>query len=98
MQPQPLAEIHPFTPTLHEWEHGIPVYCGPDWDWNVIEASMACSPHPTAKTLDSIDLFQDDIKYQIKAAFCRVFLWDDIVKLRPTNLKILPVAVVPQVN
>ncbi len=98
MQPQPLAGIHPFTPTLRKWEHGIPVDCGPDWDWNVIEAAVARGPHPTAKTLDLIALFQDDIKYQIKAGFCRVFQWDDIVKLRPTNLKISPVAVVPQVN
>ena len=27
-----------------------------------------------------------------------MFLWDDIVKMRPKNLKISPVAVVPQVN
>jgi hypothetical protein len=98
MQSQPLAGIHPFTPTLRKWEHGIPVDCGLDWDWNVIKAAVARGPHPTAKTPDSIALFQDDIEYQIKAGFCRVFLWEDIVKLRPTNLKISPVAVVPQVN
>jgi hypothetical protein len=31
MQPQPLADVHPFTPTLKEWRHGIEVDCGPDW-------------------------------------------------------------------
>jgi hypothetical protein len=31
MQPQPLAEVHPFTPTLHEWQQGIEVNCGPNW-------------------------------------------------------------------
>ena len=98
MQPQPLAGGHPFTPTLREWAHGIPVDCGPDWAWNVIEAAVARGPHPTAQTPDSIALFQDDIEYQIKAGFCRVFLWDDIVKMRPANLKISPVAVVPQAN
>ena len=30
--------------------------------------------------------------------FCKVFLWDDLQKLRPANLKISPVAVVPQVG
>jgi hypothetical protein len=30
MQPQPLAEVHPFTPKLWEWHHGIPVDCGPN--------------------------------------------------------------------
>ncbi len=25
MQPQPLAEVHPFAPTLWKWQQGIPV-------------------------------------------------------------------------
>ncbi len=87
MQPQPMAGVHPFTPTLRKWEHGIPVDCGSDWAWNVIEAAVARGPHPTARTPDSIALFHDDIEYQIKAGFCRVFLWDDIVRMHPANLK-----------
>jgi hypothetical protein len=59
---------------------------------------VAQGPHPTARTPDLVALFQEDIEYQIKAGFCRVLLWDDIVKMGPTNLKISPVAVVPQVN
>ena len=98
MQPQPLAGVHPFAPTLREWAHGIPVDCGPDWDWPIIEAAVERGPHPTARTPASIQLFKEDIAYQIKAGFCRVFLWDDIVRMRPKNLKISPVAVVPQVN
>ncbi len=30
--------------------------------------------------------------------FCKVYLWDDLQKMRPANLKISPVAVVPQVG
>ena len=30
MQPQPLAEVHPFTPVMREWREGIAVDCGPD--------------------------------------------------------------------
>ncbi len=30
MQPQPLTDVHPFTPTLQQWQQGIPVDCGPD--------------------------------------------------------------------
>jgi hypothetical protein len=30
MQPQPLAEVHPFTPTLKGWRHGIDMDYGPD--------------------------------------------------------------------
>jgi hypothetical protein len=61
MQPQPLAGVHLFSPTLQEWEHGIPVDCSPDWEWGVIEAAVARGPHPTARTPESVALFQDDI-------------------------------------
>jgi hypothetical protein len=47
MHPQPLAKVHPFTPTLKEWRHGIPVDCGPDWKWDVITAAVDHGPHPT---------------------------------------------------
>ena len=95
MQPQPLSAVHPFTPTLNKWRHGIEVDCGPDWSWDVVEAAVA-GPHPTAATPDSIALFKEDIAYQVKAGFCKVMLWEDLQRLRPHNLKISPVAVVPQ--
>jgi hypothetical protein len=98
MQPQPLAGVHPFSPTLQEWDHGIPVDCGSDWEWGVIKAAVLRGPHPTARTPESVALFKADIEYQIRAGFCRVFLWEDIVKMRPKNLKISPVAVMSQVN
>ncbi len=69
MQPQPLAEVHPFAPTLWKWQQGIPIDCGLDWDRSVIEAAVECGPHPTARTPKSIALFVEDIKYQIKANF-----------------------------
>ena len=98
MHPQPLAEVHPFTPTMKVWRHGIPVDCSPDWQWDVITATVDHGPYPTAWTPDSIALFKDDTEYQVKAGFCKVFLWDDLQKLRPANLKISPVAIVPQVG
>jgi hypothetical protein len=98
MHPQPLAKVHPITPTLKECRHGIPVECGPDWKWDVITAAVNHSPHPTAQTQDSIALFEEDIKYQVKVGFCKVYQWDDLQKLRPANLKISPVAIVPQVG
>ena len=36
--------------------------------------------------------------YQVKAGFCKIMLWEDLKRLRPLNLKISPVAVVPQVG
>ena len=98
MQPQPLAEVHPFTPVMHEWRHGIAVDCGPDWEWDVIEAAIERGPHPTARTPDAIELFREDIAYQVNAGFCQVMLWEDVKRLRPANLKISPVALIPQVD
>ncbi len=98
MQPQPLAEVQPFTPTLRKWQQGIPVDCGLDWDRSVIEAAIECGPHPMARTPESIALFTEDIEYQIKAGFCRVFPWEELKHCLPANFKISPVAVVPQVG
>jgi hypothetical protein len=64
----------------------------------VIEAAVECNPHPTAWTPKSIALFIEDIEYQIKAGFCRVFLWEEVQHCLPANLKISPVGVVPQVG
>jgi hypothetical protein len=98
MQPQPLAEVHPFTPTLQEWQHGIEVDCGPDWSWDVIEAAVARGPHLTASTLEALEVFREDIEYQVRAGFSKVISWEELKQLQPTNLKISPVACIPQVR
>ena len=98
MQPQPLADVHPFAPVLHTWREGIEVDCGPDWSWDTIETAIVRGPHPTAHTPDAIALFKEDIEYQVNAGFCKVMLWDDVKRLRPHNLKISPVALIPQVG
>jgi len=96
MQPQPLSNIYPFLSTLREWQAGIQVDCGPDWDMTTCDAAVERGPHPSAQTAEAIELFAEDISYQEKAGFCQVFLWDELRSLHPKNLKISPVAVVPQ--
>ena len=96
MQPQRLAEVHPFAPTLQRWRHGISVDCGQDWSWDVIESAVMRGPHPTARTMDAHSLFKEDIAYQVTAGFSRVMLWDEINRMRPRNLKVSPVALIPQ--
>ncbi len=96
MQPQPLADVHLFSPTMKQWRHGIVVDCGLDWSWDVIEAAVKQGPHPTACTTDAYELFAEDIAYQVTAGFSKVMLWDNIKQMRPRNLKVLPVALIPQ--
>jgi hypothetical protein len=74
------------------------VDCGPDWTWEVIKAVIARGPHPTACTHKAIALFEEDIEYQRRDGFCKVIQWEELKQLRPPNLKISPVAAVPQVS
>jgi hypothetical protein len=43
-----------------------------------------------------LQVFKEDINYQVRAGFCKVISWEDLTKLRPKNLKISPVACIPQ--
>jgi hypothetical protein len=52
---------------------------------------MAC-------THEAIALFEEDIEYQWQAGFCKVIPWEELKQLHPPNLKISPVAAVPQVG
>ena len=63
MQPHPLANVHPFSTTLHEWQHGIQVDCVPTWKWEDCEAAVEFGPHHSATTPEAIDLLNDDIGY-----------------------------------
>jgi hypothetical protein len=82
MKPQPLAAGHPFFDTLHEWGNkGIPVDCGPDWEWEVINQAVLHGPHQSALDLTNITLVHQDIQYQVDAGFLRVVLWSDLEKV-----------------
>jgi hypothetical protein len=97
LQPQLRAQGHPFFPTLHEWAtNGVPVDCGPNWEWEIVEQAVARGPHRSAMEKDNIALVHEDIQYQVDAGFSRIVLWSDLKKLRPPKLKISPMAVVPQ--
>ncbi len=72
--------------------------CGLDWSWDVIEAAVKRGPHPTACTPEAVALLEEDIEYQQKAGFCKVIPWEKIKRLHPPNLKISPMAAVPQVG
>jgi hypothetical protein len=97
MQPQPLAAGHPFFPTLHQWgTEGVPVDCGPGWEWDAVLAAVARGPHLSAMDPENIPLVHEDVQYQVDAGFSKIVLWDDLKKLKPRKLKISPIAVVPQ--
>eukprot|EP00978_Attheya_sp_CCMP212_P003747 scaffold7936_cov43-Attheya_sp.AAC.3 len=45
MRPAAWMDLHPFAPTLHEWEKGVPVNCGEDWSRETIDLAIAKGPH-----------------------------------------------------
>jgi hypothetical protein len=99
LQPQPRANGHPFFPTLNEWTtKGVPVDCGPDWRWDIVEQAVARGPHRSSMEKENIALVHEDIQYQVDAGFSRIMLWSELQKIRPPKLKISPMAVVPQKN
>jgi hypothetical protein len=59
---------------------------------------MARGAHRSALDPDSIALVPEDIQCQVDVGFCRIVTWKELQGLRPKNLKILPIAVVPQRN
>jgi hypothetical protein len=98
MAPSACVDFHPFVETLREWELGVPVDCGTPWDWTTIEAAVEKGAHKSALTPESIELIAEDVEYQVKAGYAQVISWDELQRLRPKNLKVSPLAVVPQRN
>jgi CCR4-NOT transcriptional regulation complex NOT5 subunit len=92
------VNFHPFTETLREWEEGVPVDCGEDWTLAQIEAAIAQGPHQSAMTPESLELIQEDIAYQVRAGYAEVVEWAWLKDNLPAQLKISPLAVVPQAN
>jgi hypothetical protein len=98
MAPSVCVNVHPFLDTLREWETGFPVDCGPAWDWGAVEAVVAKGVHKSATSQESITLIEEDVAYKVKAGYAQIISWEELQRVRPTNLKVSPLAVVPQQN
>ena len=99
LQPSPIAtNCHPFGPVLDDWKHGVPVDCGPDWSAEHINVAIQRGPHRSALTPEALQVFEEDIAYQVSAGFSEVIPLSELLSRNPPNLKISPVALVPQLN
>ena len=61
-------------------------------------AAVARGPHTSAMTEDARALIKEEMEYQIAAGFSEEMLWTDLQKSQPSNLKVSPLAVLPQVG
>ena len=99
MQPaQWIRDMHPFMTTLVEWATGVPVDCGVPWPMEAIDLAVARGPHRSALTTEARTLIVEEVDYQVKAGFTEVMDWETVKQLAPKNLKVSPLAVIPQVN
>ena len=78
MAPAACVNFHSFAPTLQQWEHGVPVDCGPDWEWETIEAAVQHGAHQSATTPESIALIKEDVAYQVKAGYAHIISWKEL--------------------
>ena len=90
--------FHPCVETLERWSNGVPVDCGLPWSSKAIETAATRGPHTSALTPDTRQLITDEVAYQIAAGFSEIMTWDAIQALKPAQLKVSPLAVIPQVG
>jgi len=63
-----------------------------------VVAAVEQGAHKLATSPESIALVAEDVAYQVKAGYATILPWEEVCRLRPPNLKISPLAVVPQRN
>jgi hypothetical protein len=98
MSPHTCVNFHPFAETLQQWEEGVPVDCGEDWTLEQIEAAIKQGPHKLALDPESIALIEEDVAYEVRAGYAEVVDWSKLRRQLPQQLKVSPLAVVPQHN
>lgn len=98
MDPEVWMRFHPFVATLEQWSTGVPVNCGEPWSSAAVEAAVTRGPHTSALTTEARQLIMDEMDYQVAAGFSEIQLWPDLQALNCHQLKVSPLAVIPQVG
>jgi hypothetical protein len=98
MDPAPWMRFHPFFATLEQWSTGVPVACGAPWTAVALQAAITRGPHTSALTPDARQLITDEMDYQVAAGFSEIMPWSEVQALHLRQLKVSPLAVIPQVG
>ena len=98
-EPAPWMRFHPFLATLVEqWASGVAALCGEPWSEAPILAAIERGPHTSPLMPEARDLIDNKMQYQIQAGFSEMILWSNVQHSYPANLKVSPLAVIPQVG
>jgi hypothetical protein len=99
MDPVPWMRFHSFAATLERRAAGVSATCGEKWTQAAITTRwMERGPHTSALSPDARKLIEQEAQYQSAAGFLAVVLWHNLRNKLPVNLKISPLAVIPQVG
>ena len=98
MTPAPWMRFHPFVATLEQWASGVSALCGEPWSEATIRAAIERGPHTSALTPEARNLIDKEMKYQTQAGFSGLIMWRTIQHAYPRNLKVSPLAVIPEVG
>jgi hypothetical protein len=90
--------FHPFVATLERWAAGVSSTCGEPWTRAAITTAVERGPHTSSLTPDARTLIKEEVQYQTAAGFSEEVLWHNLRNKLPVNLKILPLAIIPQVG
>jgi hypothetical protein len=97
MCPSSQANSHPAYSLLAEWSQlGCPAMTRKQWTQAQIIAAIERGPHQSATTPKALAHFAAEAKEKVAVGQARIILWDDIKDNLPPELKILPIATIPQ--
>ena len=66
-----------------------------DWTPDKMEASVTKGPHSSALEYDAVSQIQAEAREKSAQGFATIVMWDDIKQNPPSNLKFLPVVMIP---
>ena len=96
MYPTGPALNHPAAPVLLQYaEDGCPVECGEDWTLERLDAAVACAAHPTAEDPVAAKALNTEVMEKVDEGLVDLYIWEELRKNPPTQLKISPVAAIP---
>ena len=97
MRPRGDALMHPAGPILLEYAtKGCPVDCSPAWPRERIEKAVEQGPSKSAKNPKAAKACREEALQKVKEGHCILVKWNDIKNNLPKNLKISPIAAIPQ--
>jgi hypothetical protein len=77
---------------------GCPTKTGRPWSKEEMWEAVARGPHQSSQSPEALAHFATESAKKVRVGQAKLVLWDDIKDNPPPQLKISPIAAIPQVN